>query len=130
MLLELKDPKQIWADVVRVVHCSDRDRNRVLIEIKMRLTHAVYVLTRDDEGAVIDGPVQAVEAPEEDDEHDEEIGNQIDLILAKVEAQYRASRSGHKWKSTHARAFVLLACRKGLLAAGGPIWAARDGEVA
>ena len=81
----------------------------------MNLTYAVRVLTRDDEGAVIAGPVQAVEAPEEDDEHDEEIGSQIDPILARTLAQYCVSRDGHKWNSAHARAFVLMACRKGLL---------------
>ena len=82
----------------------------------MKLTDAVYVLTKDDEGAVIAGPVQAVEAPEEDDEHDEEIGSQIKPILAKTLAQYRLIHDGHKLKSAHARAFVLMACRKGLQA--------------
>ena len=43
--------------------------------------YAVYVLTEVDEGTVIDGPVQVVEAPLEDDGHDAEIRNRIDLIL-------------------------------------------------
>ena len=58
-----------------------------LIDIKMRLGYAVYVLTEEDEGAVIDGPVQVVEALLEDDGHDAEIGNRMDLILARVKAQ-------------------------------------------
>ena len=65
----------------------------------MKLTDAVYVLTKDDEGAVIAGLVQAVEAPEEEDEHDEEIGRQIEPILARTLAQYRLIHDGHKLKN-------------------------------
>ena len=83
----------------------------------MQLGYAVYVLTEEDEGAVIDGPVQVVEAPLEDDGHDAEIGNRIDLILDGVEAQYHVRRlKKEKWKNAHARAYVLLACRGGLRA--------------
>ena len=83
----------------------------------MQLCYDVYVLTDADEGAVIDGPVQVLEAPLEDEEHYAKIGNKIDLILARAEKQYHVRRlQKDKLKNAHARAYVLLACRGGLRA--------------
>ena len=63
-------------------------------KVKMKLKYSVYVLQEGEQGTGLDGPVQAVRAPLEETEHDEEIGSRMVPILDRILAAFDVARKG------------------------------------